>query len=324
MIKPLLKIPPFQDAHIHFMEEGLPVNPNEVTSIAKAYLSRGILSVRDMGHKSGLGLECKKSNHDNSGILTIQSAGFALHKRDTYGGFLGKGVSGKKEIEAAVRSLAEVGADFIKVINSGIVSGQIENPVSEGGFSSEEWKVIQGEAERHHLKICCHANSDRSIRQAVDFGVSSIEHGFFISQETLCRMAEQGVGWTPTVSALQSIIPFIPVEAQGYLNRIVDGHLESVHYAVSQGVNLAVGTDSGSKGVQAGKAFWAELRLYRKAGLSFDQILAAACPNRGEIEKGTYLLAEKNFIDLGKVEAVFVKGIPIKQREQFENSDQEL
>jgi len=311
MIQQLLKIPPFQDAHMHFMQEGHPANLSDLPSLSKAYLSKGILSLQDMGHKSGLGLECKKTNRENCGFLDIRSAGFALYKKGTYGGFLGKGVSGKKEIEVAVRSLAEAGADFIKVINSGIVSLQEKNPVTEGGFSSEEWKVIQEEAERVHLKIHCHANSDQSIQQAVDFGVSSIEHGFFISEETLWRMLEKSVFWTPTVTALFTLQSMIPQEAQRTLHKIIEDHLRSIYFSASIGVKLQVGTDSGSKGVKPGSAFIKELRLYQKAGLSFSQICSAACLNREKVERGHYLLVGKDFIDHGKPDKVFINGIEV-------------
>lgn len=163
-----------------------------------------------MGHKSGLGLKFNKGFDRKSPFpIKVRSAGLALHKKGGYGGFLGKAVSGNEDIRSAVQALAQSGADFIKIINSGIVSLQEEKPVTEGGFSEEEWKVIQEEAGLNHLPICCHANSDRAIRQAVDFGVSSIEHGFFISQETLRVMVEKNVAWTPTAIAFLSLKAFL-------------------------------------------------------------------------------------------------------------------
>ena len=191
----------------------------------------------------------------------------ALNKKGGYGGFLGKGVSGKEEIRSAIQTLAETGADFIKIINSGIVSLQEEKPVTEGGFSGDEWKVIQEEAGVHGLPVRCHANSDRAIRQAVDFGVSSVEHGFFISKETLQVMAEKGVAWTPTAIALLSLKAFLSPEEQNRVDRIVDLHLEAINYAASIGVKLQVGTDSGSKGVRPGESFFKELQLFQKGGI---------------------------------------------------------
>ena len=237
--------------------------------------------------------------------MKVRSAGLAIHKKGGYGGFLGKGVSGKKEIRAAIRSLTEAGADFLKILNSGIVSLREENPVSEGGFSGDEWKVIQEEAGVHGLPIRCHANTDRAIKQAVDFGVSAVEHGLFISEETLQVMAEQGVAWTPTAIALLSLKAFLPAEEQKQLDRIMDQHLKALDHAASLGVKLQLGTDSGSKGIRPGESFFKELQLFKKAGLTLEPILSAACLDREEIDRGNYLLVENNFIEMERVEAVF-------------------
>lgn len=304
-----MKVPPFRDAHIHFMRDGNPIRIDEGLSLSAEYLSRGISSVEDMGHRNGLGWEFKKlTNPGKTGFLTLRTAGQALYKKGTYGGFLGKGVSGKQEIKTAIKTMAEAGADFIKIINSGIVSLKETCPVTAGGFSLEEWKVIREEAGRYDLTIRCHANSDRSIQQAVAFDVSSIEHGFYISEETLHRMVERNISWTPTGVALLSIKPFLSREEQVWIEKIVDNHLKAVYYGASIGVNLRVGTDSGSKGVRPGKSFFKELQLFQRAGLSLDQIKAAACLGREEMEKGNYLLVGKNFIEMEKVEALFING----------------
>ncbi|MBA4392414.1 MAG: hypothetical protein C0407_02560 [Desulfobacca sp.] len=305
----LLKIPPFQDSHVHFMREGYPIKVDEGLPLSAEYLSWGIVLVEDMGHKNGLGWEFKKRlNRGKPGPLKIRTAGQALYKKGTYGGFLGKGISGKQEIGAAIKAIAEAGADYLKIINSGIVSFREACPVTSGGFSDEEWKVIQEEASRHNLKIRCHANGDHFIQQAVAFGVSSIEHGFFVSPETVHRMVERKVSWTPTGFAFLSIKTFLAKEEQFLVEKIVDNHLKAVYDGISIGVTLRIGTDSGSKGVQPGKSFFKELQLFKQAGLTLDQIVSAACLNREEIDKGTYLLVERNFIEKEKVEALFING----------------
>jgi hypothetical protein len=314
MNKSIIKIPPFRDDHIHFMIDGRQATRGECQSITAQFLHQGIMAMADMGHKSNLGLEFKKDFDRKSPFpIKVRSAGLALHKKGGYGGFLGKGVSGKKEIQAVVRLLAEAGADFLKVINSGIVSLKEEKQVTEGGFSGEEWKVIQEEAELNRLPICCHANSDRAIRQAADFGVSSIEHGFFVGQETLQVMAEKNVAWTPTAIALLSLKTFLPAEEQNRVDRIMNHHLEAMGYAASNGVKLQVGTDSGSRGIRPGESFFKELQLFKKAGLTLEQILSAACPNQSEIEKGNYLLVENNFIAMERVEAVYINGVQVQK-----------
>src|SRR5271169_1508672 len=115
-----MRIPPFSDAHMHFMLEGKPLTASGFPDLKNAYVRSGIFSVSDMGHRSGIGLQAKALfNSDPTGIR-VKSAGYAVYKKGTYGSFLGKGVSGISEIKKAVDEIADAGADFLKVINSGI------------------------------------------------------------------------------------------------------------------------------------------------------------------------------------------------------------
>jgi imidazolonepropionase-like amidohydrolase len=310
MNRNLFKIPPFQDHHMHFLSDGRAISSEEGFNLIRKLISIGITTVKDMGHKSGLGLKIKRKliMEEQEGFR-IFSAGWALSKKGGYGGFLGKEINGKKEIQKAVREISGSEADFIKIINSGIVLFGENKPVSDGGFSREEWKVIHEEGGLQGFPIICHANTDQAIRLAVDFGASTIEHGFFISRETLYQMVEKGVSWTPTAAALLSLKTFLPAEEHIRLDRILDHHLEAIEQAVSLGVRLQVGTDSGSKGILPGESFFKELQLFRRAGLSLEQIFSAACQDKAEIEKGNYLLVNDNFINEKNVRAVYLNGV---------------
>ena len=94
------------------------------------------------------------------------------------------------------------------------------------------------------------------------------------------------------------------------MEKIIDGHLESLSRAAAWGVRLVVGTDSGSPGVLPGRSFLEELTLWQRAGLNQEQILAAACLEPGEISKGNYVLVREDFIRERQVEAVFKDGRP--------------
>ncbi len=307
----LLKIPPFQDAHMHFMRDGKGAAADELPEIMSAYAAHGIFSICDMGHKSGIGLQARETSR---GALLIKSAGSAFYRKGTYGAFLGKGISGEEEIREAVRCIAGAGADFIKVINSGIVSTQGECPVTEGGFSLEELGTFSREAREKNMDFICHANADVAIRGAVEAGASSIEHGYFISRNTLRRMAELGTRWTPTLSALLRVSAKASFPERQYIKGLVEKHLLSVKYAFSIGVRVSVGTDSGSTGIRHGESFIDELQVLYSAGLPLDAILAAACMDRSEIDKGNFLIVEEDFILSGKIEAVFKDGVQIGQQ----------
>ncbi|MCX8031657.1 MAG: amidohydrolase family protein [Thermodesulfovibrionales bacterium] len=303
----LIQIPPFRDSHIHFVIDGKAIGEEEILNLAKILVKHGIFEVKEMGYKKGLGLKAKKILANSYPLipLKVKASGYAIYKRGTYGVFLGLGVSERQEIKKVINELAQAGIDFLKVVNSGVVSSRIDKGVTPGGFTLEELKVICAEAQERNLKIACHANGDQAVREAVIAGVSSIEHGFFVSDETIYLMAERKVLWTPTIYALQSIKNFITTFEGTYIDKVIEGHLRSIKLADSLGVQLAVGTDSGSKGVVHGNSFLSELALFKKAGLSFEEILKAACQDQEEIKKGNYIVVPRDFIETKKIEGVY-------------------
>ncbi len=300
-----MRIPPFRDAHVHFLREGKPLREGELQEIPPACRSAGILYVEDMGHKSGIGLQAKDLLKRD---LCVRSSGYALSRKGTYGAFLGRALGGAAEIGRAVREIAAAGADFIKVIQSGIVCAGGDRTVTKGGFSSGELRVLCSEAGERGLPVACHANSDEAIRSAVLAGVSSIEHGFFVSEETLHLMRERRVSWTPTAIALLGIVPLFAPSERRCIEGVVEGHLRSLSLAASLGIPLRVGTDSGSRCIHYGESFFDEMQLFRKAGLSREQVLAAACVDRAEAGEGNYLMVREDFIETRRIEAVFREG----------------
>ncbi len=301
-----IKIPPFRDSHMHFVVDGREVDKNGLRGIKEAYLRHGIFSVNEMGHKSGVGFTAKMLFKDTP--LNVRAAGYAIYRQGTYGVFIGKGLSNYHEIKTSVKNIAESGADFLKLVNSGIVCSRGGGYVTPGGFDADFLKSICQEARAMQLEIRCHANSDEAVRSAVAAGVTAIEHGYFVSDETLHMMAEADVSWTPTVYALISFSSILPFSEKGYIEEVIEKQLSSMNYAASIGVRLTVGTDSGSKGVRHGESFFDELRMFQKAGLSKEQIIGAACMSHKEIEKGNFLVVKEDFINTGEIINIFYQG----------------
>lgn len=264
----------FIDGHIHFILNGKAADRQELLNLRDILINHGITEVYDMGNREMTGLEAREIFRGSIGVKTC---GAGLYKKGYYGKFLGLDVSDINEIKRAIKELSFKKVDFIKVMNSGIVSLSAPDLVTEGGFSREELKVICNEAGERNLSVYAHANSDKSIRDAVEAGVSSIEHGFFITREVIDMMEEKAVSWTPTVFALAvAMSEKITGVDSKVLAGIIEGHLESINYAASIGLRLRIGTDSGSRGVRHGESFMREVEFFKRAGLSDEQINAAS------------------------------------------------
>lgn len=283
---------------MHFTVLGRPAALPDIEAIKEAYLRNGVREVRDMGNRFGAGFLARKIL---GGEITVKSCGYALFKKGTYGAFLGKGVEGIEDIRREVEVLYLAGADFIKVINSGIVSPAGSRLVTDGGFTPLEMKALCEASGERGLEVACHANSDSAIRAAVTAGVRSVEHGFFVRRETLDLMAERGVSWTPTASALLGAAADLSQDRKRYIESVVEEHLSSIQYACAAGVRLQVGTDSGSRQVDHGTSFLEELRLFAKAGLSLRQILGAACKESGRTENEECLFVRGDFVATGEI-----------------------
>lgn len=248
-----------QDMHMHFMLSGKPVDLQGVREILLAYQSHCISTVYDMGHHTGIGLQAKAIAEDLG--INLKTSIMAITNEHGYGGFLGMKISNTADCIKAVKMLANKGADFIKVVNSGLVDISEYGKVTAGGFDVKTLRAIVLEAKSHALQVACHANSPKAIADAIEAGVDVIEHGYYISTELIDMMAKNRVSWTPTVFALYSQLTELPANQQGSLRRILKEHLQMIDYALSIGVQVNIGTDSGLRGVNHAQSYFKEFDL---------------------------------------------------------------
>jgi imidazolonepropionase-like amidohydrolase len=128
--------------------------------------------------------------------------------------------------------------------------------------------------------VLCHAYSAEGIDGAVRAGVRSIEHGVFVTEETISRMASRGTYFTPTLDAItgmsRSSDPILAARGREYTPIIK----EAVRAAHEAGVTVVAGTDSfGSEVTPIGT----EVRLLTEAGLSPLEALRAATVNAASL-----------------------------------------
>ena len=54
--------------------------------------------------------------------------------------------------------------------------------------------------------VMAHVNGPDTVRAAVDAGIDSIEHGYFLDDACLRAMADAGAIWVPTAAATHAFI----------------------------------------------------------------------------------------------------------------------
>lgn len=155
--------------------------------------------------------------------------------------------SGPDECRQAVRYQMKWGADVIKIAASGGVLSE-SDPVDVPQLTLEEMKAIVSEAHAWRRKVATHCHGDAAARLAIEAGVDSIEHGSFLTEDTLKLMKAKGVYLVPT----RMTVLWVKKEAESYPPKIrakalaaAAAHGEMMKAALRIGVPIALGTDAG-------------------------------------------------------------------------------
>ncbi|NIK58596.1 amidohydrolase family protein [Kribbella shirazensis] len=132
-------------------------------------------------------------------------------------------------------------------------------------YGYEQVRAIVTTARRRGVGVLCHSYSEKAIDDAVRAGIKSLEHGVFVGEQTLVRMARQGTYFTPTMSAINGLknSPNLILRERG--EQFFPVLQAAVRRAFELGVNVVAGTDSFGLDVDP---IGGEVRLLHEAGLT--------------------------------------------------------
>lgn len=245
------------------------VDEPAVRACLAALQAVGVTYVRDGG--DGLGVSLRARELAGEYGITYRSPAFAIHKKGRYGSIVGRGWSDLREARALIAEAKAAGADFIKLMLSGVITFINYGELSCPGLDPEEIAALSEMAHGEGFAVMAHVNGPDTVRAAVDAGIDSIEHGYFLDLSCLRAMADAGTLWVPTVAATCAFIGrdgFNDAAAR----RTVETQLEMLRRAAALGVSVAAGSDSGAVGVPHGAGTETEYRLLRSAGLTDEQL----------------------------------------------------
>lgn len=284
-------MPGIIDCHVHLCLDGsadpflsLPQTPDPLLAL-KAYQSAyltllaGVTTVRDMGAKNGVVTHLR--NAINSGILTgprILSSGQCICMTGGHGWSMGREADGPDDVRKAVREQLKTGVDNVKFMATGGVLTPGVDPGSSQ-LSYAEMKAGIEEAHNAGRITGAHAQGTGGIKNAINAGIDTIEHGVFLDDEAIQMMLNHKVVFVPTIAAPYHIIlglnQGIPASVAEKAKSVDGSHLKSAQKAFAAGVTIAMGTDAGTPFNMHG-ANAKELELLIGVGLSPMQAIVAA------------------------------------------------
>ena len=252
---------------------------------ARKALRTGVTTVRSMGtgNYADIGLRelAEKGVIESPEIL---AAGYHVRTHPSEAMFINdpslsdlwSGVKGAYRRVTAAN--LERGVDWIK-ITSTERAGLPDTDPRKQTMTLAEIEAVVDEATNRGVPVASHAHGDEGGRAAVLGGVRSIEHGTYLSEETLRLMAERGTYLVPTVAVVQDLMdaggdyddPVLQVRGRHMLPRL----MEVVRTAHRLGVSIVSATDTGY-GPDSTLTLQHDIEMLTKCGLSPMEAIQAA------------------------------------------------
>ena len=341
-------LPGVIDMHVHFTHQSNPksymepyvLNPADfafrAVGFADITLRKGFTTVRSLGDRGDGTVSVSLRNAIDSGLLQgprIFTAGKSIattggHADPTNGankvlqgnpGPKQGVINSAEDAMQAVRQRYKDGADLIKITATGGVLSTAKNGQNPQ-FTEAELVAIITAAKDYGFKVAAHAHGAEGMKRAIRAGVSSIEHGTYMDDETHRLMKQYGTYLVPTIMAGEFVAEKAKIE--GYFPEIVRpkaaaiGPLIQASFgkAYKAGVKIAFGTDTG---VSAHGDNAQEFALMVEAGMPAMEAIKAATVNAADLLGASDSLGS---IAVSKhADIIAVDGDPISNIRELEN-----
>jgi imidazolonepropionase-like amidohydrolase len=240
---------------------------------ARLTVEAGVTTVRDLGGRDYAELSVRDAVRTGSipgprmlcagrGICITGGHGWHL---------VGREADGPDDVRKAVREQIKAGADVIKLFATGGVMTPGVDPNS-AQLTLDEVRAGIEEARKAGRRTAAHAAGTDGIANCLEGGITTIEHGIYLTEELCRRMVRDGVALVPTLIAPAAIVAGgvaagIPEFAVRKSQVVSDRHVESFQMALRLGVTIAAGSDAGTP-LNAHGSLVPELALMVKAGLA--------------------------------------------------------
>ena len=248
------------DCHIHMILDGCEwrsaiarhekaPDTRWIHGVLQRYRDLGFTYLRDGGDRWGAGKAARELAPQYG--IRYRTPLSPLCQKGRYGGFIGETYEDLREYAVLVRKMKTAGADFIKIMISGLMDFDRFGVLTEEGLPKAQIRELIHIAHEEGFAVMAHANGARTVEAAAEAGVDSVEHGAYLDEDALLAMKENGTVWVPTLSTIANLRGKGRFREEA-VQAILESALQNVAKFAAMGGLLAPGTDAGAWAVPHG------------------------------------------------------------------------
>lgn len=260
----------FGECHAHMIMDGLnykkavalhaeQVQDEIIRRNLQEYQTADVHFVRDGGDSRGVSKRTKELAPEYG--IDYRTPIFAIHKVGHYGAIVGHSFENMKEFHQRVLEAKKEGADFIKIMTTGLLDFANHGKVTGTPLDAAEVKEMVHIAHEEGFAVMSHTNGVYGVRAALEAGVDSIEHGNYMDEETVLMLAESETVWVPTLVTVRNLMGCGRYENE-VIRPIMDHAAENLRLAYKKGARVALGSDAGAYQVPHVKGIQDELAAF--------------------------------------------------------------
>ena len=264
-------LPGLIDAHVHLflhpgaqdlqtVQESVPQRTIMATLAARDDLMAGFTAERDMGTEGAGAADTAVRDAIDQGLIAgprLRISGNAISILGGHEDAIGYNpeqrvlpnatwANNANELVTVIRDQFKLGADFIKIYETGhdsVSDGKLITPYQ---YSEAEMIAAVGEAARVGKHVAVHATGEPGALYAARAGVVSIDHALQLSDETMRLMHQKHIFAVPTFTIFDYFATHAATPAQAAHEReLQEIHAREFTKQLAAGVPIAAGSDVG-------------------------------------------------------------------------------
>lgn len=212
-----------------------------------------------------------------TGVFVTPSLGETILADPRLGDLMG-GVNTDEELKKLVNVNIDRGVNFIKTRGTERAGLPHTDPRQQT-YTEHQLKVIVDEAAKRNVPVMVHAHGDEGARAAVKAGARSIEHGTFLTEETLKLMKEKGTYLVLTYITLEDLTkpggdydnPVLELRGK-FMMPIAEKVFKKAH---AMGVKIVTGADNNYTESTTSRISLEVAHFVRMGMTNFEAMLAA-------------------------------------------------